>query len=146
MSLAALVAGTLATVMTIVLGTYSFISYRIDAKRQRKGLDILMNLQADETAVALSLPVWNIDRPQIDRVLEAMARPKSIYALKVTFAGETRGRIRDAEWKLVPWDGRSEPNGMLIMNREIPFPETENEREDAKAKAKEITLLGPQEA
>jgi hypothetical protein len=33
MSLAALVAGTLATVMTIVLGTYSFISYRIDANR-----------------------------------------------------------------------------------------------------------------
>lgn len=135
MSLAALVAGTLATVMTIVLGTYSFISYRIDAKRQRKELEGLTNRQVEETAVALSLPVWNIDRPQIDKVLEAMAQPRSIYALRVTFAGETRGRIRNAEGKLVPWDGKAEPVGMLIMDREIGSPESEKEKEEAQVKA-----------
>ncbi len=122
MSLAAFVAGTLATVMTIVLGTYSFISYGIDAKRQRKDLNVLMDLQVSETAVALALPVWNIDRPQIDRVIEAMARPKSIHALSVTFAGETRGLIRGPGRKYVPWDGKSEPAGMIVKTASVEFP------------------------
>jgi len=131
MSLAALVAGTLATVMTIVLGTYSFISYRIDANRQRKELMGYMTRQVDEAAVALSLPVWNIDRPQIDRVLEAMAQPKSIHALSVTFAGETRGLIRGPEPNpkriYVPWDGKSAPAGMIEMAGPVKSPGKEKE-------------------
>jgi PAS domain S-box-containing protein len=128
-SLAALVAGTLATVMTIVLGTYSFISYRIDANRQRKDLEDLMKLQIHETAVALALPVWNIDRPQIDRVVEAMAKPKSIHALSVTFAGETRGVIRgsDLERTYLPWDGKSAPAGLLVKEAPVTSPGTEKE-------------------
>jgi PAS domain S-box-containing protein len=131
MSLAALVAGTLATVMTIVLGTYSFISYRLDAKRQQADLENLMDLQVKETAVALSLPVWNIDRPQIDRVVEAMAKPKSIYAMSVTFAGETRGVIRGPEpnpkRSYVPWDGKSAPVGMIVKEAAVESPGKEKE-------------------
>jgi signal transduction histidine kinase len=120
-SLGVLVAGTLVTVMTIVLGIYSIVTYRAYALRQRTTLVTLTEIQAEETSVALTLPVWNIDRPQIDRVLQAMARPRSVYALAVTSAGETRGRIRNDQWKMVPWDGSNEPPGMLVREKPIVF-------------------------
>ena len=78
-SLAAVVAATLVAVTTVLLGTYSILSYRSDAERQRDRLRVLAKVQADELAVALALPVWNIDHAQINRVIGAMARPKSVY-------------------------------------------------------------------
>lgn len=119
-SLAALVAFTLVFVMTIVLGTYSYLAYRRDAAGQRDRLEKLTNVQVDEAAVALEMPVWNIDREQIDRVLKAMARPLSLYSIRVTFAGETRGYIRNAKWELVSWDGGGpDPAGAMLRDKDV---------------------------
>ena len=68
------VAATLVVVTTALLAPYSLISYRADAQKQRDALRGLMLVQADELSVALALPVWNIDRAQINRVIDAMAR------------------------------------------------------------------------
>ena len=122
-SLAKFVAVTLVTVTTLLLVALGAAAYRSEAKRQRKELDDLIKVQANGLAVALAVPVWNIDRPVIAQVLEAMAQPKSIYGISVTAAGETYGRARDADWKLVPWDGRNVPAGMIVQEREIVFGE-----------------------
>ncbi len=115
------VAATLVVVTTALLGTYSIISYRADAKRQWEALRNLMTVQADELSVALALPVWNIDRAQINKVLDAMSRPKSVYGISVLAANETFGRVRDSHWGLVPWNGKSAPAGMLVEERPIVF-------------------------
>lgn len=127
MSLAAVVAASLVAVTTVLLGTYSVFTYRSDAKQQLDTLRNLMKLQVNEASVALALPVWNIDRAQIDRVIEAMSRPKSVYGIAVYgiavhAVGETYGRVRNAEWSLVPWDGKSAlPAGMLVEEAPINF-------------------------
>ena len=123
--LAAVVAATLVAVTTVLLGTYSILSYRADAKRQRDALRGLTVVQADELSVALALPLWNIDRAQIDKVIEAMARPKSVYGISVHTAGESYGRVRNAKWKYVPWDGKSAAEGMLVEERSIVFGDNE---------------------
>src|SRR5712675_74047 len=120
-SLAAVVAATLVAVTTVLLGTYSILSYRSDAKVQRDALRGLMKVQADELSVALALPVWNIDRAQINRVIDAMARPKSVYGISVLAADGTYGSVRDSHWRLVPWNGKSAPGGMLVQERPIMF-------------------------
>src|SRR3954464_12331428 len=120
-SLATVVAATLVVVTTALLGTYSIISYRSDAKRQRDALRSLMIVQADELSVALALPVWNIDHAQINRVIGAMARPKSVYGISVLAANETFGRVRDSQWRVVPWDGKSAPGDILVEERPIVF-------------------------
>jgi PAS domain S-box-containing protein len=120
-SLATIVAATLVTVTTLLLGPYSIISYRVDAKEQWKALHGLVSVQANELAVALALPIWNFDDAQLDKVIEAMAQPKSIYGLSVSAAGRVHGRVRNSAWKLVPWDGRFEPAGMLVEERTITF-------------------------
>jgi PAS domain S-box-containing protein len=119
LSLATVVAATLVVVTTLLLGTYSIFSYRSDANRLREDLRILTARQADELSVALALPIWNIDRPQIDRVIDAMSQPKSVYGIRVQAAGETFGRVRDSQWDLVPWSEKRVPEDMFIEERPI---------------------------
>jgi len=121
LSLATVVAATLVVVATLLLGTYSIISYRSEATRQRNDLRKLTVLQANELAVALALPIWNIDRPQIDRVIDAMSQPKSVYGIRVQAAGETFGRMRNSEWEHVPWKEKPVPEDMFIEERSIEF-------------------------
>ena len=112
-SLATVVAALLVMVTTLLLVIYSVFAYFRELQRQKKVLDGLARVQVNETCVALGLPIWNIDQPQIEKVVEAMAQPRSIYALSVVAAGKTYGRIRNARWELVPWDGKNAPAGMI---------------------------------
>jgi len=113
-SLATVIAALLAAVTTVLLGGFFVFDYFREAKHQRETLDTLVKLQMTETSVALAVPVWNVDGPQIEKILEAMARPKSIYAIRVDAAGKTYGRIRDRDWNLIPWDGKVEPRGTPV--------------------------------
>jgi PAS domain S-box-containing protein len=120
-SLATVVAATLVAVTTVLLGTYGIVSYRLDAKAQRDSLQGLTARQANELSVALALPVWNVDRAQIDKVIEAMSQPKSVYGISVHTADEDVGRLRNSDGKFRPWDGRSAPEDMLVEERTINF-------------------------
>jgi PAS domain S-box-containing protein len=118
---AIVVAAALATVTTFFLGALAIASYRSDKKQQMRDLKRLMAIQAKASAVALALPAWNIDRAQIDEVIEAMAQPNSIYAIRVAVAGRTHGLARNSAWKLVPWDGKSVPEGMISEQAPVIF-------------------------
>src|SRR6476659_6851123 len=102
-SLATVIASMLVAVTTLLVGTYFFFDYLAEAKDQTDLLVRLTNIQMTETETALALPIWNIDRAQIEKVIESMMRPKSIYAIRVTAAGKTYGRVRDQDWTLIPW-------------------------------------------
>jgi len=115
------VAATLVAVTTVLLGIYGIISYRLDAKAQRDALQALTRIQANELSVALALPIWNVDRAQIDKVIEAMTKPKSVSGISVHTAGEDIGRLRKPDGKFRPWDGKSTPADMLVEEREIDF-------------------------
>jgi PAS domain S-box-containing protein len=120
-SLAKFVAATLVTLTTLLLVALGIAAYRSEAKRQRTELDDLAKVQADSVAVALAVPVWNIDRPVIGKILEAMAQPYSIWGISVTAGDDALGRRRDARWKLVPWDGVTVPAGLWVQERPIVF-------------------------
>jgi PAS domain S-box-containing protein len=122
-SLATVVAALLVAVTTLLLGGYFVFDYFQEARGQRANLEQLTRIQLQETCVALALPIWNIDGAQIERVIEAMARPISIYAIRVDAAGKTYGRIRNSEWLLVPWNGGDEPRGMMVSEAYVTFEE-----------------------
>ncbi len=116
-----IVAATLVAVTTVVLVTSATLSYRSDAKAQRDSLQSLTSRQANELAVALALPVWNVDRAQIDKVIEAMSQPKSVYGISVHTADEDVGRVRRPDGTFRAWDGKSAPEDMLVEARTISF-------------------------
>jgi PAS domain S-box-containing protein len=124
-SLATVIAALLVTATTILLGGYFVFEYLQEARQQRANLDFLTQVQLQETSVALAVPIWNIDVAQIEKIVEAMARPQSIYALRVDAAGKTYARIRDRDWNLVPWDGRVEPHGMEVHQAPVKLDDRE---------------------
>ena len=67
---ARVVAAALVTVTTALFAAYSVAAYRENERRQWRDLQRLLTLQSNEIAVALALPVWNIDRAQIEKVIE----------------------------------------------------------------------------
>jgi signal transduction histidine kinase len=115
--------------MTLLFGALGVISYRAYAEDQWQKLRSLERLQADELAVALALPMWNFDRAQADKVIEAMSRPHSIYGILLIAGGETRGRVRNADWKLVPWNGQPMPPDLLVEQRDVTFKDTTTGRD-----------------
>jgi signal transduction histidine kinase len=118
------VAATLVTVTTVlmaILGTVVCLSRR-DEERAR--LERITAHQASELAVALALPVWNIDRAQIERILDSQNDVGPIEAITVRAAGIVHARVRNAKGKFVHSDGRFNQAGLFSAVRPIKVGET----------------------
>jgi signal transduction histidine kinase len=114
------VAALLVTVTTALLATFG-AGYVARRREQREALRQQAALEADQLAVSLSLPVWNIDRAQIDRIVEGMAATPAVQALEVVAAGRVHARVRDADWRWVSPVGRQTIDGPFVEERTITF-------------------------
>ena len=106
------------TVLMAAVGASNYASYRAHgwgALRRE------LNTQADQLAVALALPVWNIDRAQIDRVLAADEADRNLFAVRLEAAGKIHARVRDGAWRLVPTTSPVPTEGLLEEEREVAF-------------------------
>jgi signal transduction histidine kinase len=101
-TISVLVAATLVAVTTLVLATLGGIGYV--SRRNEAWHDLRRDVAAegDELAEGLALAAWNIDRPQIDKVIESLGATPAIESVNVTVAGRTHAFARDAEWHWGP--------------------------------------------
>src|SRR4051794_20273581 len=103
-----IVAAILVTVTTLVLGAGGAVNYFLRLTEESARLERITNSQADEIAVALALPVWNIDRAQIDKILDSQEGAPSVEAVVVNAAGGRQARLRDANRRV----GSGNPGGL----------------------------------
>src|SRR4051794_41198646 len=96
-----IVAAILVTVTTLVLGAGGAVNYFLRLTEESARLERITNSQADEIAVALALPVWNIDRAQIDKILDSQEGAPSVEAVVVNAASGRQARMRDANRRFV---------------------------------------------
>jgi len=108
---ARVVAATLVTVTTIFFLAYGIWTYIATSNREYERLDRVVKVHANEMAVALALPVWNIDRPQIERIIDGLGSTKQIAGVVVEAAGKTHARARNARGEFISSDGRLLPAG-----------------------------------
>ncbi len=120
-SITSLVVVVLVSVATLLMATLGLVNYVSHRESDRRALRHDLVVQADQLAVGLTLPVWNIDRAQIDRVLEALAPHPSIAAVRVDAAAKTQAWTRDDAWRMVRSDGRFPTEGLLEERRAITF-------------------------
>jgi signal transduction histidine kinase len=96
----ALVAGT-----TILLGVFGVFYYNTLSSQAWTNLRNEVSVETDQLALSLALPVWNIDREQIDKMIENAMKHRSIYGVEVTAAGKTHARSRNAAWDVERVEG-----------------------------------------
>jgi PAS domain S-box-containing protein len=121
LSVANVLAATLVTVTTVLFGALAAVSYFNQRQTQETRLRNGVDAQADELAAALALPVWNIDRAQIDKILDSQAQTAPVQAVVVDAARKIQARIRDREGRFVQSDGTVPPAGLLVEERPIMF-------------------------
>jgi len=121
LSVAVIVAATLVTVTTLLFGVLATISYVSGYRTEEARLRMGVGYQAEELAAALALPVWNIDRAQIDKILDSQGKTQQVEAVVVEAAGKIQARARDRAGRFIPSDGNVSPAGLLVASRTINF-------------------------
>ncbi len=114
------VAATLVTVTTLLLGAFGLMRYLSDRDEKYGRLARVNAVEADVLSDSLALPIWNIDRAQIDKIIEGMGATPSVQAVVVQAAGKTQARVRMGPW-LMPSDGKFPTAGLLVEERPIVF-------------------------
>jgi PAS domain S-box-containing protein len=112
LSVAMVVAAALVTVTTLLLGAFGVTGYAADRDEKWARLRRENATNAQVLAVSLALPIWNIDRAQIDKILEGMETTPSIEAVSIIAPGLGRTRARG---------GRFSAAGLLVAERPIVF-------------------------
>jgi len=107
-----------ATLLMVVAGVVNYAWYRADG---RSALRRDLATEADQLAVGLALPAWNIDRAQIDRVLGAAEADRSVFAVRLQAAAKTHTRVRDGDWRLPAATGDFPTEGLLEERRDVTF-------------------------
>jgi PAS domain S-box-containing protein len=120
-SVAVVVVAALVGVATVLLVTAGVTNYGTYRAQGREALRRDLATQAEQLAVALALPVWNIDRAQIDRVLGAQEADRSVYGVRLQAAAKTHVWVRDSRWQMVPARVRFPTEGLLEEERRVTF-------------------------
>lgn len=121
LSVTNVVAATLVTVTTVVLAIFAAPDYFARRKAELTRVRRVNRAQTMELAVALAVPVWNIDRAQIDRILDSQAEVSSIAAIVVHAAGKTQARMRDAQWKFVSRNDLPRTPDLIVDEQPIVY-------------------------
>ncbi len=104
-SVATSVTLALVVAVTLVSVCLSLLEYNADRNDRRGALELKTGVVADQLAAALVLPVWNFDRPQIDKVIESAMKDRDVAAVVVRLSDlkhTHHARTRDAYWNIVP--------------------------------------------
>jgi PAS domain S-box-containing protein len=121
LSVAVIVAATLVTVTTLLFGMMATISYISGHQREEERLRRGVAAEAEELAAALALPAWNIDRAQIDKILDSQVQTPQVEAVVVEAAGKIQARVRDRDGRFVASNGDVSSVGLFTAERPITF-------------------------
>src|SRR6185369_10572237 len=90
--------------------------------RQRAILNQHLSVAADQLAAGLALPIWNFDRPQIEKIIESAMQDQAVYGIVIRLndlKGTVHARVRDENWKLQPIDHDFPVGKLLVQERKI---------------------------
>ena len=123
-SVTAIVIAAVVTVTTLLLGTFGAVNYLNTKNRELENVRLALVLDADQIAPSLALPVWNFDRPQLDKVVESMMRDTILLGMVVeSLDGKTVicARARDAQWNVRVADKEFTAGEFMVEKRHITF-------------------------
>lgn len=95
LSVVTLVVTALVMLTTVVLAIFAVINYESERKALWADLRVQARSEADQLAEALMLPVWNFDRPQIERVVESIMQDQIVAGVVLQ---EEDGRRTKTTW------------------------------------------------
>jgi PAS domain S-box-containing protein len=96
---------TLVCVNTLLLAVLGMVDFFGEKNRLDAALRADVATLAEQLAVNLDVPLWNLEMEHVARVVEGVMRDARVAAVVVTDRGTSRlslGRARDQNWSIVP--------------------------------------------
>lgn len=113
---------TMFLALLIMGGAMAFNALQTKSKLANE-LVTLTEMTADRLATHLAAPLWDLDKDQIDMILEAEMQEQRVFSLIVNDSdGKTlfTGAIRDNNWQSTPYRGQGfRISGMQSSQRDI---------------------------
>ncbi|HMK37879.1 MAG TPA: PAS domain-containing protein, partial [Bacteroidota bacterium] len=120
-SVASIVITILVGVTTALLGTFGITNHVLEKDRRLNDLRVELKGEAEQLSTDIVLPIWNIDRDQIDKVIESVFNNRNICGVQVFAAGKVHSRVRDAGWNVVPAADSIPVQGLIEESRAVTF-------------------------
>ena len=122
-SIATILIVQLVTVVTLVLSSLGAITFFAQRAGLRAQFQRDAQIKADSLVPALVLPIWNLDGPQMEKILDSAMLDRSVAEIRIQPNEQNIraiARSRDRSWRPVPYAGTGRP-GDLVLTRELPF-------------------------
>ena len=126
-SVAFIVITTLVAVITIFVGAFGFINYRMQKLSQYEQLQQELTYSAEQLSSAVALPLWNFDEEQIESLLTSAMKFESVYGITLT-VGESQAqpryiKIRGSNWEVVNGKAPFDAQELLVVARTVQTKE-----------------------
>lgn len=114
--------GAIIGITLLVLGVYSFFTFRYSSDELISTLKNSTAVKADQLRETLALPVWNVDYEQINRVILSAMTEKQLFAVEISIQGDQNGDLywsRNSNGEIVRTPVEYEGSGFVVENRSI---------------------------
>lgn len=100
MSIAVLEIYALVVTTTIILCIFGAVYYHSDKSQKYELLNDSLMVSVEQLHSGLALPAWNIDEPQIEKVIESLMKNPAVYSVKVTLLDKNFLKTRGKHWEV----------------------------------------------
>ena len=118
-SLSTLLIASLVAVTTIVLLIYAFLNALVNRNNEINRLNTRVSLTTEQLQTSIAAALWTIDKPQVERVLDAAMKDHLVTAVVIKTKDMVYARSRDNNWKVLA----VEPMGLQVgsITKELPI-------------------------
>ena len=124
LSVATLLALELVTTVTLILALAGAIALAVVNRNTRADFLRQGEIQADALVPALSLPLWNLDTPQVEQILQSALLDRNVQEVWLQSANGSEPEPwlgRDAGWRRVTMASMPSPAPGVRLDRPITF-------------------------
>jgi PAS domain S-box-containing protein len=108
-------------VTTFVLGGFEAVNYFSEQERRGAALHEKLATATDQLSAGLSIAIWNIDRTQINKIIESAMTDPNIYEVRVNAADEVFLRRRGPDETLLQSDALPPDPDLMTETRPVVF-------------------------
>ena len=119
---------TLVLVTTFVLSAFGFANYYYERTVRLKELHSKLHALSGQLSSSLTLPMWNFDFQQVDKIIESTMQDRDVFGVVVREAGRAgivSAYERDTEWHIVSTKNDIPKTGLLFDSAGITFNDKE---------------------
>ena len=92
-SIALLVSVALTAIVSAVLMVFAAYSYSTESDKRWQELQRVLNISADQLALGVALPAWNLDENQVLSIMRASMNQRDLHAIVMYASGSKRAYV-----------------------------------------------------